>query len=510
MPDLYCLLDEPLISVRAAPGAVQEHLTLPEVLGRLWAGQVESYCSIQAHQRHAWHAFLVQVAAMSLAECSDESAASESAFWRRRLLDLSRGSESAWTLVVDRLAEPAFMQPPVPEGKIEALKNILSTPDEIDVLLTAKNHDVKGARISAAAPEHWVFALVSLQTMQGFLGAGNYGIARMNGGFASRPCVAISPALDPTTRFRRDVALLREKRQAVCADVGYAVEAGRSLLWLEPWDGSGSLEIAECDPWFVEVCRRVRLEFAQNRVQARSVSTKAPRLNAKLRNGVTGDPWTPTNKAKASALTVASGGFRYRLVQELLFGIEYADSLAQTEVPEGKCEFVGWALVRGQGRTDGLHERVLPIPPRIRPYLGLRTPDNPVGTRARTQVEDAGVVQLSVLRPSILVLLQGAPGRLDLTDERGRVWTTRLDQEVDRRFFPSLWDGLDRSEVEARRDWQREVLGMAWRIFGRACREAPIPAARAYKVVAAAERVFTGAARKRFPDVDRWRGSWNQ
>jgi CRISPR system Cascade subunit CasA len=48
--------------------------------------------------------------------------------------------------------------------------------------------------MTVATPEHWFYALLTLQTMQGFLGAGNYGISRMNGGFASRPSVGLAPS----------------------------------------------------------------------------------------------------------------------------------------------------------------------------------------------------------------------------------------------------------------------------------------------------------------------------
>ena len=67
------------------------------------------------------------------------------------------------------------------------------TPDDLDVLVTSKNHDLKQTMALDCAVEDWIFALVNLQTMAGFLGSGNYGIARMNGGFSARVCLGLAP-----------------------------------------------------------------------------------------------------------------------------------------------------------------------------------------------------------------------------------------------------------------------------------------------------------------------------
>ena len=58
---------------------------------------------------------------------------------------------------------------------------------DADLLLTSRDHDLKQTVASRASPEDWVFALVSLQTSEGYGGRGNYGIAQMNGGSSSRP-----------------------------------------------------------------------------------------------------------------------------------------------------------------------------------------------------------------------------------------------------------------------------------------------------------------------------------
>ena len=66
-----------------------------------------------------------------------------------------------WSLIVEDAAKPALLQPPVPGADLTAFKRI-ETPDALDMLITAKNHDLKAERMRAAAPEDWLFSLLSL------------------------------------------------------------------------------------------------------------------------------------------------------------------------------------------------------------------------------------------------------------------------------------------------------------------------------------------------------------
>jgi len=92
------------------------------------------------------------------------------------LLLLTKGEHEPWCLVVDDLSKPAFFQPPVPEGTLEGWK-LHSNPDDIDILLTAKCHDVKKSLTSPEDGEAWVLALCALQTQEGYGGATKYGLS---------------------------------------------------------------------------------------------------------------------------------------------------------------------------------------------------------------------------------------------------------------------------------------------------------------------------------------------
>ncbi len=487
------LLDEPLLGVESAAG--RKGVSLPEVLAGLGENEVRGFTGLQAHQQHAWHAFLVQLAAIALHAAQKSEPRQGAPAWRKLLLALTEGRREPWCLVVGDLSLAAFMQPPVPERTLDGFQDPVVRPDEIDVLVTAKNHDVKAARISSARPEHWAYALVSLQTMEGFSGRNNYGIARMNSGSGSRPGVGLSPGLHLGARFVRDVQVLLGSRDDVLDRIGFADE-GKRLLWLEPWDGEKRLAHSWLDPFFIEVCRRMRLVPIDATIGARFRPTSAQRVAADDLKGNTGDAWTPVSKADAKAFTAGDGGFNYRVLQRLL-GDEFERGAAL--VPrrgEPEALLIATVLARGQGKTNGYHARTLPIPAAAMSLLRSADGREKLARLARERVELVGDVRLAVLKPAILVLLQGDPETLNFKDERAQRWLDRLESAIDGVFFERLWGDLERDPDTARGEWALQVLDLARAVLDGAAESSPLPAARRYRCLAAAERRFDGAARK--------------
>ena len=135
--------------------------------------------------------FLTQLAAIALHRAGQSDPGISEDKWRNLLLGLTKGAHEPWSLVVVDLSKPAFFQPPVPEGKIGSW-NVCDSPDDIDVLATAKSHDVKAGLMQGNEPEAWVYALCTQQTMQGYPGRGYNRIARMNGGYGNRPRVGLA------------------------------------------------------------------------------------------------------------------------------------------------------------------------------------------------------------------------------------------------------------------------------------------------------------------------------
>jgi CRISPR system Cascade subunit CasA len=500
-PTRYNLLTEPLLAVESPDGA-RSTVTLPGALARLGAGIGTEFAALQSHQLHAWHAFVVQLAALAVhADGSDDLAVDEAA-WRERLRALTAGRDEPWCLVVHDLSQPAFLQAPVPEGTLAGFKRRFDSPDRLDVLVTSKNHDVKLQRVRLPQPQHWVFALVMLQTYEGFLGAGNYGIARMNGGFASRPSLgaARSPAL--ADRLARDVAVWSARREELVSLFGYAADGGLGLVWCTPWDGIRSLPLGELDPCFIEICRRVRFVSRGALIEVVGTGSEGARVSAKELRGNTGDIWTPILKGEdAKALTVSDGGFHYSLLQDLLFEGTFTEAPAQALRPDDGVTpvVIARALARGQGETNGLHERVLPIPLRLRGWFTEPARRASLGARAKRRVELAGALRLKVLRPALCALLQAGAEQLDFTDKRPDRWTSAFDARVDAHFFPKLWEDADLDDAEADTRWIDALLHEARAVLTEARDAVPLPSMRRFRAEAAARRLFEGAARKHFP-----------
>ncbi|MGC3997669.1 MAG: type I-E CRISPR-associated protein Cse1/CasA [Anaeromyxobacter sp.] len=419
-------------------------VTLPEALALLAQDEVTSFTALQAHQHHGWHAFLVQLAALALHRSGRDSPRLKAGAWREILESLTEHRE-AWFLVVPHLKRPAFMQPPVPEGTLDDFNDPQACSDEIDVLVTSKNHDVKAAKVVAPRPEHWVYALVTLQTMEGFSGRDNYGIARMNSGTGSRSIIGLSSSASLGKRFLRDVSVLLEARDGIAAERGYASSGGIPLLWCEPWDGEKSLGLKRLDPLFIEVCRRVRLVGEGGAILLRRKTTKCQRILAGELKGNTGDPWMPVNHKEAKAFTATEAGFSYRVLQRLLSSEEFA--LAPAMRPrhgEKDVLLLATVLARGNGKTGGFHHRALPVPGQVTGLLRRAGDHTQLGRIAAERVELVSIVQNRVLRPALKVLLQGGPEKLKQDDDRPDAWVHAHDAMVDGVFFERLWADLER------------------------------------------------------------------
>ncbi len=503
------LVHTPCLSVVDSRG-VPDTLTLPAVLAHLGAEEALELPAIQAHQRQPWQAFLGQLGALALRRSGGRLDQDEDS-WRADLLALAKGPES-WQLVVDDLSLPAFLQPPVPEGNLGKFKRSSPSPAILDVLIAAKNHDLKLDRFSATADaEHWIYALVTLQTTEGFLGRGNYGIARMNGGFSSRPYASFARGPGWAERWQRDVELMLDLCDEITHENGFHEEDGHALLWEVPWGGGKgeSLSLAQLDPFFIEVCRRVRLEHGNEGIVARVANTEGPRVDAKDRLGNLGDPFIPISAIEKGdmlpALTVSDEGFHYRRVANLLFhgGDTPFHTPALAEPRPGDRLAIFQVLVRGQGKTGGLHERQVPIPPKLAGRLGNPRKRDPIGTECHTRIQKVREVQKRLLKPALLTLAQDRlshdMGNIDWKDDRANPWLARFDHEVDRVFFSELFQDLaDEIPVEERQArWETRLYHLAKPVMQHAIQVLAPGGVHHFRAVARAKSLFEGLARSK-------------
>ena len=507
------LLADPLIRVHLVDGT-SAATSLPEVYEALAADRVVAFPALRPHQRHAWHAFLAQLGVIAMQRAGETAPPRIAAEWRTVLRNLTpefRGDEP-WKLIVDDPAKPAFMQCPAPEG-LGPYRGRVAAPDDLDILVTAKNHDVKQAVALECAPDDWIFALVDLQTMGGFLGAGNYGIARMNGGFSARPCLGLAPDTGGSedvggrrTPSRPGAHLFHDMRRMLAARSSlldsypdyFDRDGGLALLWLEPWDGTASLDLRKLDPYFLEICRRVRLRSDQRGIVAWTASSKVARVAAKEAHGNLGDFWTPVSVKDAKALSLSSAGFRYDRLAKLLFdrgAFCLPPALKVGAAQAGRWRVVARGVAGGQGKTDGYHERNdVAFDHRTTAALARREQNEVLVRITEAQLEEISEIA-KALRFGIAVAASGGKPAEDLkkTDRmHAGPYVRRLDDAIDARFFGALerrFLAANDAERAARRaEFARKQIDTARALLAEAVETVPCPAVRRHR---ARSRAFT-------------------
>lgn len=507
------LLNASLIRASDCDGCIRS-LALPDLYVALLHDEVASFPALRPHQRHAWHAFLCQLGALACLRAGLKAPPIDAEGWRAilRALTPEFPGDEPWCLASPPQG-PAFLQAPVPGGRLDGFKP-LATPDELDMLVTAKNHDLKSARLIDAAPDDWLFALVTLQTMEGFLGAGNYGIARMNGGFANRPGLSMAPDGGVGAHVARDMRRLLELREDVLDDYPAYKDDGLALLWLEPWDGTTSLSPDLLDPYFIEVCRRVRLIEEDGCISALVTGSKAPRVRFSDESaGNTGDPWTPleTTKGGTKALTVDARGFGYRRLSDILarngFTLAPLQTIGPAEIEERPYVLVCRAMARGQGKTEGFHERRIRVPPRA---LRCCTPEGEEQLAAVSldRVKQAGEMG-RILRRALMVLFQNGPDTFAPRDpgssDRAGPFLAAFDRMVDADFFDHLFAEVaveaEAEQIALRAAWLAELKGRARTVLTRAEAGSPTSALRRLRARVRAESALNAGFRRAFGDI---------
>jgi CRISPR system Cascade subunit CasA len=447
------LLHEPLIQTDTG------WLSLPGLLAAMARTEVQGFPAMRPHQRPAWHMFLVQLSVMALDAAGQDSPPQDEDGWRTALRALTPGfpSDEPWHLVGEDRSRPAFMQPADPGG----LKwSEVITPDALDMLITSRNHDIKRAIARHAAPQDWIFALVSLQTMEGYGGGGGrlHGIARMNSGFSSRVLIGLAPArqggtqIDPSAWWARDVSALLAARdgRGVC---------GKTVIWQDPWPDGDALDLHALDPLFIEVCRRVRLVKRGDRICGERSTSKTARIAGKDAKGNTGDPWAPLHLTEGKSLTLGEDDWTHKMLVDLLFSDkpEWATpplALRQADEATGPILLVAEAFARGNSKTDGFKSRIVPVPvAMVRVMFGARPRAVAPGVLADIAAADLA------LRNGLALVAAGGDGEKVGKPHYARSQPARemLRRQADILFFPELW-----GRMGATSDDQMNILRVAF------------------------------------------------
>lgn len=496
------LLDEPLIRWRCIARGELHRASLPALLAAMVADEVHDFPALRPHQRHPWHAFLVQLAAIALHQAGRDQPWAEAGDWRAAMLALTPDDAdgAAWCLVAPP-EKPALLQAPILKG-IGDWNSDVRTPDALDMLGTSKNHDLKRSRMWRAAPDDWLYALVSLQTQAGSNSGSYKGISRMNSGAGSRPGVGVARNGDWGRRWRDDIRVLLRSRQQTAIDNGLAEEGGICLAWLQPWDDSTPIGFSRLDPHYIEVCRRVRLQLGIDGLVARTQKTPVGRIEeAAGRKGRTGDAWTPVDKEEAKIMAVPKAGYGYERVMELLLAKRYQPGPAQglSDWPES----VDLSLIcrgiatDGNSKTSGYHERWVPVSAKMKRLLLTQR----VTMERISEQRIAAISAMRKLLWSALVVLfsngDAADRNDSIADKAGR-FAKPFELGEDQRFFDDLALEVEAEDGERQAHRQQWLLGLvdrAEKVLRQAFDAGPRSGMRRYKARAAALSRFHGGLR---------------
>jgi CRISPR system Cascade subunit CasA len=502
------LLTDPVFRVRTPEGLAT--VSLPELLALLGEDRVESLPGLQRHQEDAFHIFCCYLAGAVLVRQGEVAPRQTAAFWLKGIRALTRQEgcedDSAWTLIVEDPTKPAFMQPPVSNKTVfeRDYKPKAATPDALDVLQTARNHDVKSSRGSSAQAEQWVLALISLNGTVGYVGAGNYGIARMNGGFGSRACVGWKRTTRAGDRFIHDVGRLIHLRDSLLMEPYPYSTTGSVLTWLSAWDGEKSRSLSCLDPFFIETPRRVRMHH-DRAIQCLGATSRTAQVAADQLNGSLGDPWTPVKAETNESFTPNPSGFTPQLLRDILFSDGFA--AAPMMIADRKS---GWVALtarireRRKGNPEGFHEATIRVPAAAQPLLfGGGAARDRLASLSKRGLDDASDIRQG-LRNALFSLMEGGPEKINYDADQISKWVDNSARlfllNWSPRFFDWLWTTVGiANDTEALRPWFNELRRLAQETLDRAAERAPQRHGRSYRAKTKAQGEFDRKLRTNFP-----------
>ena len=221
------------------------------------------------------------------------------------------------------------------------------------------------------------------------------------------------------------------------------------------------------------------------------------------------------DKKGDKVLTLPGGGFTYKRVADYLTSGEFGrPALLRPTAEEARrdepMELVARAMVRGQGKTEGYHERRITVRHRFRSaMLGRNRADlDDIGALSQARIGDVGKAQ-RILSHAIQTFLNRGDSANTKPEqrERAREWLNRLDEIVDDTFFDELQDEFEadanRASTTSADVGRAEVINHARGLLYDAEDSLPCPVIYYYKAREAAEGLFEGRIRgaSGFPDL---------
>jgi CRISPR system Cascade subunit CasA len=169
-------------------------------------------------------------------------------------------------------------------------------------------------------------------------------------------------------------------------------------------------------------------------------------------------------------------------------------------------------IVRGKGKTEGYHERRVPISGRLRRFLGPDGATDEVAKIASERVENVGTFGGKVLFSTAMTIYTAAPsgGERSRDDDatakaRAQVVVNSFEHEVDTRFFSDLTVEIDvlgdsAAMRNVRSAWIAVLHDIGRHVIETTLDSAPGAAMRRYRIAARARRRFDTAFRSYFAE----------
>ncbi|MDI3269894.1 MAG: hypothetical protein QJR00_04240, partial [Bacillota bacterium] len=228
---------------------------------------------------------------------------------------------------------------------------------------------------------------------------------------------------------------------------------------------------------------------------------------------VVGDPWIPidTSKDQPQALTFSPRVMEANILRRILFEDRIQLTPLHKPDPSWPEEEPVWlsvsALVRGQGKTDGFHSALLPIPSWVRRKIYWSRPvegEDSLAATASGGIERAGQMALRVLKPAVYVWVQGTHD-ISFEDKAAEAWWDRPATEFKKLwedgYFAWLWDTADLEKEKALTRWAELLQDWALKVLRDAQNSLPSHSGRWWKSKVLSERKFFGALYHHFSDL---------
>jgi CRISPR system Cascade subunit CasA len=493
------LLDERLLHYRKTQTGERIATTLPELFVAMAQDHVRDFPSLRPHQRHPWHAFLVQLAAIALHRAGRTEPFATAHEWRASLLAITPDDPdgAAWCLV-SPVSRPAFMQAAVMAG-LDLKWETKCAADEIDVIKASKNHDLKAQRMKRAEPQDWLFAIVSLQT-QSPSDSGSYKeSSRIDGGWGRRPGIGIVPPGGYGLRWIRDLKILLTERGRISETYGFS-QYGLAITWLQPWDGSAirAIPVSELDPFYIEISRRIRIFFNGVSFCAKTTTTPNSRIQS-IVGGLTGDIWTPIDQDSdgRKVYTARPYGFGYRTAVNFLvpskFEFSPAMKLQQFDPLIGlklTMESIAW----GPKNTNaGYHKREISVGKKFAGILAAlkKSQIDELAKIAKSRIEQLGQISWMLGHALMVLFTNDVVNESKRKDEglkeRVKRFSEPFEYQSDAGFFAELFEEVEAVDRETvRNQWLLQLADRAELVLQAAFTAGPRSGQQRYRAQSAA------------------------